>query len=638
MDLLPFVVPGCGVWFAVLGAWGLFSRVRPTRRIDPESDLNSESSALVKARVRARLRMRRIGGIFWFCVGIATFWHSNIRVSWVLPSIGLFWAIVGAWQFGSTFRQHRQAALAAEAYSELAASRSEALRRRLRQLFASAVSLCLGITMLCFSGLVCTGTVPEAVSQPQVENRRLARIVTQRVDRDFADQGRVGLVVGAVSNNEEVLLGFGTRQLGKLQPPDADTVFEIGSISKVFTGILLAQRIESGEMEVDDRIAELLPEGWTLSKPAREITLRHCTIHTSGIPSLPANWFTIRRAYGSELTGADPYRDYSEEEFRRALATVELDFAPGTDRSYSNFAVGLLGFVLATQNGTDYETLVTRGICEPLGMHSTKITGDKWLQEHFAAKYRAALPLGGAMFAVESDEWQLPNHFAGAGALRSTGRDMMTFLKANMGRISTPIDAAIRRSHEELFQDDADSATGMNWRRSFDTNISQNVIRHNGGTGGFRSYLGFTEDHQFGVFVLSNTATDVDFLAKDILQALVQEYAPDSRKTVTKHGYAEVAPYTGIRWENDRPIVEVNGRWSPLVSIDGIPIERIIEFSQQEFKDKARKRIAEDLVEVLSKMGHEPKWEVTLGLETSDGQVEELEVTMTAENRRRVTD
>jgi hypothetical protein len=102
---------------------------------------------------------------------------------------------------------------------------------------------------------------------------------------------------------------------------------------------------------------------------------------------------------------------------------------------------------------------------------------------------------------------------------------------------------------------------------------------------------------------------------------------------VTKHGYARVAPYTGVRWENDQPIVRVEDRWSPLVSIDGIPIDRIIEFAQSEFGPKARLRLAEDLVELLSKMGHEPAWTVTLGLKKQDGQIEHLQIRMTEANR-----
>ena len=136
--------------------------------------------------------------------------------------------------------------------------------------------------------------------------------------------------------------------------------------------------------------------------------------------------------------------------------------------------------------------------------------------------------------------------------------------------------------------------------------------------------------------VLSNTAVSVDALATQLLTALVEEYAPESRKTVTEHGYAKVAPFTGVRWEDGRPIVEVQGRWAVLATIDGIPIEQVMEFAQQEFGEKAPKRFAEDLVELLSKMGHEPAWEVTLGLEDDDGRVEEVQVMMTKENRDRL--
>jgi len=485
-NLLPSFVAGCGLLFSVLEAWGLLAISHAGSGVGPAGEPTSEPSAAVKPKLPTSLRILRIYGIFWFCLGVATLWFSGIHdqwiqpVSWIWAFVGLLWAVLGAWEVFATAR-----------------------RRVRRQLLSE-------------------------------ENGRLAEIVTQHVERVFAD-GHLGLVVGAIAGDEELLLGFGARRVGDSQPPDANSVFEIGSISKAFTGILLAQRIENGELELDDRIAELLPEGWSLSEPAREITLRHCTTHTSGFPRLPANLLRISRMCRL-LAGGDPYRDYSEKEFRDALATVELKFDPGTKWVYSNFAVGLLGFVLATQNGSDYETLVTSKICQPLGMHRTVITNDDWHGEHMPAKYRIVYKLGRASFGLKSDEWQLPNHLAGAGAIRSTGRDMMTFLKANMGLIPTPFDAAIQRSHQELFQERADRAIGMNWIRSFESSISQNIIWHDGGTGGFRTYLGFTEDHQFGVFVLSNIGiVGVDALAQEILKALVREYASGRRKPVTKH-------------------------------------------------------------------------------------------------------
>jgi len=106
-----------------------------------------------------------------------------------------------------------------------------------------------------------------------------------------------------------------------------------------------------------------------------------------------------------------------------------------------------------------------------------------------------------------------------------------------------------------------------------------------------------------------------------------------SRGTVTNHGYAKVAPFTGVRWENDRPIVRVQDSWMPVVSIDGIAINRIMKFANEQYGQKARKRFAEDLVEVLATMGHEPDWTVTLELKTQDGNVERQRIIMTEDNR-----
>ena len=327
-----------------------------------------------------------------------------------------------------------------------AAMEAKNLRRLRWKQFGGLCWLGAGIAVLWLSGPH-VGRAPAMEAQPQVGNGRLSDIVTQHVGQDFAERGRVGLVVGAVAHGEEVLLGFGQCGLADSRVPDADTVFEIGSISKVFTGILLAKRVESGELKLDSRVADLLPQGWSLSEEARETTLRHCTTHTSGFPRLPANYLSVANL-GRMLFGGDPYRGYSEEQFRDALATVELEFKPGAESRYSNYAVGLLGFVLATQNGSDYETLVKSEICEPLGMDSTGITSAEWRRENMPGKYRGALRLGPFLLALESSDWQLPNHLAGAGAIRSTGRDMMTFLKANMGLIPTDLDAAMRRSHK----------------------------------------------------------------------------------------------------------------------------------------------------------------------------------------------
>jgi len=630
-----------GLFWVVIGAWRFFSALRKGQLPATETESITETAQDSKAKPVKRSGLRRLGGLlgglFWFTLGIATLIGTFTidMAAFFVPGIGLFWVGIGVWTFLTTIRNFRQPAARTEPMSASPPARIAKSDKPLGPLQWGVLTATLsffpilGIATLWFSDFH-TGAMPAAVSPPPEGESALADIVSQAVSREFDRQGHIGIVVGAVVENEEVLLGFGKSQLGSSEPPDADTVFEIGSISKVFTGILLAKKVESAELDLDDPIADRLPEGWTLSDSARDIALRHLTTHTSGFPRLPANLLGISSVF-KNLFGGDPYRDYREEAFREALSSVDLEFEPGTDLLYSNFAVGLLGFLLATQNGTDYETLLRTELCEPLGLERTVSINDEWHRDHFAPGYRATLKLGPAMLALGSSQWLLPNHLAGAGAIRSTGGDMLRFLKANMGLVPTPLETAIQLSHAEIYKENELRAMGMNWIRDFEGDLSQTILWHNGGTGGYRSYLGFTEDRRFGVVVLSNTSRSVDGLGVGLLKDLVRKNS--DLKPVTKDGYAKVAPYTGVRWENDRPIVQVDDRWSPLVSIDGIPIDRILEFAQKEFGDLARKRFGEDLVELLATMGHEPDWKVTLGLEGEDGRVEEARITMTEENR-----
>lgn len=476
----PFFLIGLSLLITYLTSLDLPSKLHKSRRRGPACEGDSKASAIVTTKLPVSVRIVRNSGIFWFCAGVATLVYALTPEPWIRPGawintfVGLLWVVIGVKLFRST------------------------VPRRLVRL------------------------------RPSGEGVQLPQIVTPFADRACVS-GHVGLVVGAIAGKEEFLRGFGALQVGGTQAPDAETVFEIGSISKVFTGILLAQAIETGNLDLDDRIADLLPEGWTLPEPARAITLRHCTTHTSGLPRLPANLLNLADALRLAFLGNDPYRDYTEEKFRQALAMVKLNHEPGTRHEYSNFGAGLLGFVLAKHNGSDYESLVTDRICRPLGMHGTVIAADERTRNRLPSIYRSILKLGPVSFGLKSDEWRIPNHLAGAGAIRSTGRDMMTFLKANMGLVSTPIDAAIRRSHRELFRDTAGLTIGMNWIRSVDDELAQNIIWHNGGTGGFRTYLGFTEDRQFGVFVLGNTANSVDALAVEILKSFAREQCPSGQ-------------------------------------------------------------------------------------------------------------
>jgi CubicO group peptidase (beta-lactamase class C family) len=467
------------------------------------------------------------------------------------------------------------------------------------------------------------------IESPEWSDNRapeLESLIRQHCAPFIAEAKSVGLAVGVISATNTTVMAFGRSSADSGKAAQGDTLYEIGSITKTFTGIALAREIERGNLRLDQPVAELLPTGLELPKAARTVTLRHLTTHTSGFPRQPGN-FSFWHALRKLATGGNPYADYSEEQFREALRTVELDSIPGSQFQYSNFGIDLLGYLLSQKAGMSYETYIQREICEPLGMHDTAVTLTTNQNSRFAQGYITAKRSGGRLQVILSSPWDLPNHLAGSGALRSSASDMLKYLQANM-RPEGSLSNVIRQSHRELYRQSNISSVGMNWLSSPEEH--PRIIWHNGGTGGASSYLGFTEDGQAGVVILSNVGMHrVDDLGRKMLI----ELANGSDKPNTKYGYARVAPYTSVRWEKNLPIVRVRDRWFQLVSIDGIPIDQIMEFAQREFGAKAHMRFAEDLVEVLSKMGHDPEWTVTLGLKRKDGQVEHVQVRMTEENR-----
>ena len=302
------------------------------------------------------------------------------------------------------------------------------------------------------------------------------------------------------------------------------------------------------------------------------------------------------------------------------LANVKLEFDPGTGELYSNLGFGLLGHVLERAAGKPFDRLLQEMLCDPLHLERTAIQVNDKLR--VATGYSSSNPR-------REEKHSYRERFASSGGLIASAADLAQFLSAQMkpGLFSSEMLAQLHTPSR--LSDGSMARTALGWSIRSSESVGR-ILEKNGGRNNCSAWIGFAPEHGVGVAVVTNCGgPDVDPIGHWLLERSV----PGGHKPVTKYGYAKVAPYTGVRWENDRPIVRVGDRWSPLVSIDGIPIDRIMEFAQKEFGDKARKRFAEDLVELLSKMGHEPEWEVTLGLEKKDGQVEHLKIRMTEENR-----
>lgn len=301
----------------------------------------------------------------------------------------------------------------------------------------------------------------------------------------LTDEVAVGLVVGIYKDGEEQVIGYGETEKGKGAAPDGDTIYEIGSASKAFTGVLLADLVLRGRVKLDDPYQKYLSEAAKAElKNPTNITFEHLATHTSGLPRLPDN---LRPA-----DIANPYADYTFQQMFAFLKDHKLRRPPG-EYEYSNLGMGLLGVLLARREKTSYEELMVERIAKPLGMDDTRITLSEKQRQRLAPPYDAALQ--------PAKNWDLPA-IAGAGGIRSTVNDMLKFVEANLADDDQPLTKAFRLSHEKRQAIPGGQAIGLGWHIAGD-----GVTRwHNGMSGGYAAWVSLIPTRKLGVVVLSNTA------------------------------------------------------------------------------------------------------------------------------------
>jgi CubicO group peptidase (beta-lactamase class C family) len=335
------------------------------------------------------------------------------------------------------------------------------------------------------------------------------RGLTDRAFDAWLDSHRRGarlpsLCVGILRGPELVYArSFGVADQETRQPASLQTLYRIGSVTKVFTTTLLAVLRDQGTVRLDDPVEQYLPEGVRMpSDPrgARSITLRHLATHSSGLPRLPVN-LTPR--------GDDPYGGYPVEALYDGLAQTRLDFPTGADFSYSNLGVGLLGHVLERATGKSYEELVKLYLLQPLGMTDTGITLGPEHRARLAIGYKEEDP------NCKAAVWDA-GCLAGAGALLSTIPDLATFVALQLRAGQTDVVPVAGGTLTELqaaqqLAKDWTSARGLGWHLQPSTPQGE-LVWHNGGLDGFASWISFLPQDQVGVIVLTNCGRSVDSL------------------------------------------------------------------------------------------------------------------------------
>jgi CubicO group peptidase (beta-lactamase class C family) len=307
-------------------------------------------------------------------------------------------------------------------------------------------------------------------------------ILAERVDRCRLS---VGIAVGLSERGRRRFIARGYCDTGGGQPVDGDTVFAIASVTKLFTLLLLSEMVSRGEVALEDPVADYLPAGVRVpERDRRRITLADLATHRSGLPHRPTNL-----ASDDPLT---PYANYTIDRLYEFLAGYELPWRSGERLQYSNVGMGLLAHALARHAGSDYETLVLSGICQPLGMTSTAVSFPSDRAAQLAAGYDDSLE--------PAPRWDL-DALVGAGGLCSTVRDLLIFLEA-LGDDGSPLASAM-----SVFNTLTKRGAGAE-ERFGQTMLAPGgpaLIRHSGLMAGYRSYVGYVPEWRRGVAVLANS-------------------------------------------------------------------------------------------------------------------------------------
>ncbi len=316
------------------------------------------------------------------------------------------------------------------------------------------------------------------------------------------DEGHTqGMVVGIITKDGTKFYKNGYTSKEKDMLMDENTVFETGSITKIFTSLLLAEMARNGEVNMTDPIEKFLPEYVKLPEyKGQKITLEHLSKHTAGFPYVPQN-FIMSNAY-------NPFCEYSVEYLFDYFANYELPYAPGTKYQYSNVCIGSLGYILSLQAGKDFDELVQEKILNKLDMHETKIRAHftEDMEKRFAKAH---------MRDKEVPHWDIAV-FDGAGGLHSTAKDLARFVEANLGFYETDLYPSLQLALiDRAPQDISYLDVGLEW--NIDHKYSPEFVYHAGIVGGHQAFIGFCPETEIGVVILSNSCANISDIGKNIL-------------------------------------------------------------------------------------------------------------------------
>ncbi len=375
---------------------------------------------------------------------------------------------------------------------------------------------------------------------------QIKALIDERIDKNKTN---AAMVIGFIDPNGTQFYGHGKISNTSNTIVDQNTVFSIGSITKVFTTTLLADMVNKGFVNLEDPIDKYLPANVTVPQyKDHKITIEDLATHTSGLPEFPDNYCLIPNTSQTNSSSIE-YRidlmnctnNYTFNQFYQGLSNTTLSREPGSQFQYSSFGIGLLGHILTLKsNMSSFDELLEHNILDVLGMNDTSFV----LSD--SQKSRLAV---GHLNGQELPLWDVPSPIHPAGGVYSSTSDMLKFLSANMGLIKTKLNDAMQESHlirhstgnslpnnlqASNNADTVGSYVGLGW--IITTNFGQEVIWHNGITlGGYNAFMAFNPTMERGIVILSsadytnNNISNLVFNQKDKLSSLIWNLLIQSR-------------------------------------------------------------------------------------------------------------
>ena len=334
---------------------------------------------------------------------------------------------------------------------------------------------------------------PDTNANSSVTYKEISAQVKSFIFDQIVNKSNAAIVIGFVDPDGTKIFSFGNMSTAHNIPVNQNTFFNIGSITKTFTTLLLADMVKQGIVNLNDPVEKFLPPSVKVPQfNGKKITLEDLADHTSGLPEWPSNvWLND--------TVGDINPNYNVTQLYQALSDTKLTREPGAQVQYSSFGIGLLGHILSLESdGISYEELVKDRILDVLGMNDTKIA----LSQNETNNRFSVGHLGGKEIITP----RIPTILTDSGAFRSTAPDMLKYVSSNLGLIHTKLDDAMQLGH--LIRHSSIIANPMNyseyrglgWRVL--TNFGTETITHTGAINGWNAFAGFIPTKQVGVIAM----------------------------------------------------------------------------------------------------------------------------------------